>query len=96
MDEKWKIAKAFRYEGGADTSADVDFGLRFDLVRVDGGETRAVNVEAVTGRPDGVNMSEVDARQAVREHLSEDDPPRRILFLHDGSFQAEPPADTAS
>jgi hypothetical protein len=77
----WTIkGRGFRYEGGADPSADVSHGFRFTIDR--DGEQRSVNVEAARGAP---GMSEASARSAVYQHLT-DEPPHRIVMGSDGDF----------
>jgi hypothetical protein len=77
----WRIkGKGFRYEGGADPSADVSHGFKFAIDR--DGEQRSVNVEAARGAP---SMSEASARAAVYQYLT-DDPPRRIVMGSDGKL----------
>lgn len=84
----WKIdGEPFRYEGGADNSADVSHGYRFTL-RSPSGETMEVNVEAVNLSS---GMSELDARNAVRDFLDAGrTPPERIVMDSEGVFRPSP------
>jgi hypothetical protein len=84
--EPWTIeGNPYRYEGGADPSADVDYGYKFMLVRV--GVSHPVNVEQAKG-PREVKLTEELARNAVAEHLEDDEPPSRIVMARDGTFHA--------
>jgi hypothetical protein len=81
---RWQIVgDPFRYEGGDDPSADVEFGYRFDL-RNDEGRTATVNVEHARGtqRP----MSEAEARNAVSRRLDREEVPLRIVWTTDEQF----------
>jgi hypothetical protein len=83
--EPWTIeGDSKRYEGGADSSADVDYGFKFTVVRV--GVAREINVERATGAE--VELTEELARQAVADHLADEEPPSRVLMATDGRFHA--------
>ena len=83
--EPWTIeGEPHRYDDGADSSADVDFGFKFTLVRV--GVAREINVEQATGAP--VELTEELARHAVADHLAAEEPPSRLLIDTDGKFHA--------
>jgi hypothetical protein len=82
---RWTIVgEPYRYAGGADPSADVDFGFKFTL-RPDVGSDQKINVEAARG----VSMSAADARRAVGEWLDEDAPPERLVRASDGDFSPQ-------
>ncbi len=84
--ERWTIeGKPYRYEGGADPSATVDFGYKFTLVR--DGVSRYVNVEQASG-PRKVRLNAARARRAVVQHLARAEPPSRIVMGRDGTLHA--------
>lgn len=75
------VGEPYRYAGGADPSADVDFGFKFTL-RSDDGREQKIDVEAARG----VAMSVAEARRAVGVWLDEDAPPERIVRASGNDF----------
>jgi hypothetical protein len=75
----------YRYQGGADPSADVDGGIKFTLR--DDGDTATINVEAARGA--GGNLTEASARNAIKSYLDDETLPRRIVLGTDGNFYPE-------
>jgi hypothetical protein len=73
----------FRYDGGADPSADVDFGFKFMLQEKDGREAK-VNVEAAKGAGDMLTAG--NARDAITKYLNDDELPSRIVMDTFGDF----------
>jgi hypothetical protein len=71
------------YEGGADSSGDIDHGYKFTLTHKESGRAATVNVEAVAGAGD--RLSRMNARRAVNEFVEEEDLPPRILMGADGN-----------
>jgi hypothetical protein len=68
----------YGYTGGADNSSDVSHGFKFSL-RAPNGETMNVNVEAANGAH--VQLTELDARNAIRNYIDGGQtPPRRIVM----------------
>lgn len=74
----------FRYEGGADPSATVDYGFKFMFREKTTGEEVKVNVEAASGA--GEMMTPGNAHDAIVKYMYDDELPRRIVMDRDGEF----------